>query len=159
MRLIRLLPILWLVLSPPAMADDMAKARAQFENRAFEAAEETLRPLARAGNAEAELLLGDLYGLGLIPAAPSRATVFWQRAAFKGHPLAQLRLSRAYRTGTGVARDPLRAALWARLAQIGRAPLAAQAVSETGAALTPAQEAELDHLLRDLKPYLYPLAD
>lgn len=116
-------------------------------------------PLARAGNAEAEALLGDLYGFGFLARDPVRAVEFWRRAALKGHPAAQLRLGRALARGEGAPRDPLRAALWLTLAARGGAPLAQGELEAAREALNAEGRRQLETLLGDLGPYLYPLAD
>lgn len=148
-----------LSLAMPVQAD-LATARDHFENRRWEAARDAAEPLARAGIAEAELLLGDLYGLpGLLGQDMDRATAFWARAAHKGHPLAQLRLARSLRDGSGIAADPLRAAFWARLAAVGKAPGAAALAEALAAELAGAERVALDRMVADHRLYYYPLSD
>ena len=150
--------VLCLAMPAPVLAD-MGKARAAFETRKFEEARRILEPLSRAGNAEAELLLGDLYGIpGLLGQDPARAVEYWHRAAQKAHPLAQLRLARSLRDGFGLPADPVRAALWARLADIGGAPGARDLAQDTEHALNAAQRTDLETLVQDYKPFFYPLA-
>ena len=152
------IPAILLVAPLPATAD-MSAARAYFEARQWQSAYEVLQPLSHAGNAEAEVMMGDLFGLGLYQDAPKRAVVFWHRAALKGHPLAQLRLSRAYRSGGGVALDRVQAALWARLAVVGGAPLAKELAQEAAAELQEDERRVVQEIFADMKPYLYPFAD
>lgn len=141
----------------PALAD-MQAAREAFQIGQFEKTVTELSPIANAGNAEAEFLLGSIYSLGLgQPMDDIRGFEFFYRAASKGHPAAQLRLSAAYARGAGLAApDPLRAALWAELAAIGRADGARELADTLRQSLNEADQNTLDLMLQDYRTYLFP---
>lgn len=141
----------------PAFAG-MDRAEQLFADRKFTQAADELRPMARAGNAEAELMLGDLYGLGLLEDDPVRAAEWYARAAHKGHPRAQLRLARSYAEGRGLAKDRLRAALWAAMAELGKAEGAQAEAARLRAALTDAELGMFHELQSDYGAYFFPLS-
>ena len=141
----------------PAQAD-MQTARDAFTNGQFENAVENLVPAANSGSAEAEFLLGNIHALGLgVPQNATRGFEFYLRAATKGHPAAQLRLSRAFETGNGTSIDPIRALLWADLAVIGRADGAKNRSTMLRDKLPPEDIKIADELLQDYRTYLFPL--
>ncbi|WGI20256.1 sel1 repeat family protein [Amylibacter sp. IMCC11727] len=141
----------------PAQAD-IQIARDAFINGQFEKAVENLVPAANAGNAEAEFLLGNIHALGLgVEQNFARGFDFYLRAATKGHPAAQLRLSHAYKKGRGTAIDPIRAFLWAELAAIGRADGAKNQSSFLREKLSSEDAKIANELLQDYRTYLFPL--
>lgn len=141
----------------PALAD-MQAARDAFQLGQFDKSVTELMPVANSGNAEAEFLLGSIYSLGLgRPVDEIRGFDFFYRSASKGHPAAQLRLSAAYSSGAGLAApDPLRAALWAELALIGRAEGAREQAETLRQSLNAADQKSLDLMLQDYRSYLFP---
>jgi len=68
-------------------------------------------PLARAGDAEAQTNLGEIFekGLGASP-QPDLALQWYQLAAEQGSARAQINLGAMYERGVGVPRDPAKAA-------------------------------------------------
>ena len=141
----------------PAQAD-MQTARDAFTNGQFVKAVENLVPAANAGNAEAEFMLGNIHTLGLgVQQNATRGAEYYLRAATKGHPAAQLRLSRAFDTGKGTAQDPIRALAWATLATIGRADGAQEHATALRKTLTATNIMITDELTQDYRTYLYPL--
>jgi hypothetical protein len=144
-------------LALPAQAD-MQTARDAFTNAQFEKAVENLIPAANSGNAEAEFLLGNIHTLGLgVPPNAIRGFEFYLRAAAKGHPAAQLRLSRAFETGKGTALNPIRALLWSDLAAIGRADGAQERSQNLRNTMTSQDIKIAEDLLQDYRTYLFPL--
>lgn len=144
-------------LTSPALAD-MQTARDAFQLGQFDKSVTELTPVANSGNAEAEFLLGSIYSLGLgRPVDETRGFEFYFRSASKGHPAAQLRLSAAYSRGAGLAApDPMRAALWAELALIGRADGAREQAETLRQSLNAADQKTLDLMLQDYRTYLFP---
>ncbi len=72
-----------------------------------------LRRAARAGNAYAQLTLGDCHAKGLgVAKDPAHAIAWWRKAARQGNAEAQLRLGMAYLEGNGVKADPEQARHW-----------------------------------------------
>lgn len=144
-------------LALPAQAD-MQTARDAFTNGQFAKAVENLTPAANAGNAEAEFLLGNIYSLGLgHPQNVTRGFEYYLRAATKGHPAAQLRLSRAFEAGNSTAQDHIRALVWAELAAIGRAEGAQENAASLRKKLAPKDIKIANDLIQDYRAYLFPL--
>ncbi|MFT5182263.1 MAG: hypothetical protein ACI8S3_002153 [Alphaproteobacteria bacterium] len=83
----------------------------------FAAAVAQWRPLASAGNVEAQFNIGAIYEEGLeVPADPSEAAGWYGLAAGHGHAQAQYNLGIMYADGRGVPRDDSRALVWLRKA-------------------------------------------
>ncbi len=75
------------------------------------------RPLAEAGNAEAQAGLAGLYASGFGVARDPRAAAEWyERAARAGHRVARLNLGDMLARGQGIARDRVAAHAWLELA-------------------------------------------
>ncbi len=75
------------------------------------------RPLAEAGNAEAQVALAGLYASGFGVAPDPRAAAAWyERAARAGHRVARLNLGDMLARGQGIARDRVAAYAWLELA-------------------------------------------
>lgn len=140
------------------VAADMKVARDAFQAGKFVDAMGGLVPAANAGNAEAEFLMGTIFtiGLGHDP-NPERGFDLFYRAASKGHPAAQMRVSYAYETGRGVAAaDPMRALVWAELAAIGRADGARQTAAQLRQTLADDRLQIVDEMVKDYRIYLFP---
>ena len=75
------------------------------------------RPLARAGLAEAQFLIGVAYARGRgVPESNAEAVKWYRRAAAQGDSAAQFNLGVAYDEGLGVLLDDPEAIRWYRLA-------------------------------------------
>jgi TPR repeat protein len=75
------------------------------------------RPLAEAGNAEAQAGLAGLYADGFgVARDPREAAAWYERAARAGHLVARLNLGDMLARGWGVARDRVAAYAWLELA-------------------------------------------
>ncbi len=85
-----------------------------------------LRPLATAGNAEAEFQVATLYagGLGSLPVDFRRAAGLMKSAADKGLPKAQFMMGHYHEEGVGVRPDQGSALVWYRRAAQGGHPMA-----------------------------------
>lgn len=114
-----------------------------YANRDFASARALCRPLADAGLADAQFVLGQMYqnGEGVARDA-GRAAPWYRRAALQGHAGAAFALGMLYRYGIGVARDPVEAYAWfTRAAEAGNGE-AAQARELVARDLSPAQVAD-----------------
>lgn len=112
-----------LVASGGVQAADLDRAnldrgwRAYLDSRYADALRD-LRPLAAAGDADAQYYLGTMFQHGHGVAHDPRAAVHWyERAARQRHPLAQFALGFLLHQGMGddhnaVHRDPVKAAYW-----------------------------------------------
>lgn len=102
-----------------AFAGPIEDGKAAFVQQDYEAALRLLQPLAKAGNAEAQAILGVMYNGGHgVPQDFDAASRWWQLAAVQGNPLAQLNLGLAY----GVKQDFVRAYMWLSTAAAQGAP-------------------------------------
>ncbi|MDH3472353.1 MAG: hypothetical protein OEM59_01570 [Rhodospirillales bacterium] len=100
----------------PAAADFGAGLEA-YDAGDFETVLAEWRPLAEAGDLEAQVALAGLYleGAG-VAADPAAAARWYRRAAERGDAVAQLNLGELYSRGLGVERNLVEAYLWLSLA-------------------------------------------
>jgi len=95
-------------------------AKAAYDKRDFAAAFQLAGPLAEAGNAEAQNLLGLMYENGEgVKLNAETAAAWYRKAAEQGHGEAQLNLGALYENGEGVARNEATAAQWYQRAAEG----------------------------------------
>lgn len=144
-------------LATPALAE-LEQARDMMEAGEFEAARAELLPAARSGNAEAEELIGVMYGLGLgVEQDHERAFEWYLRASMKGHPGAQSGVGWYYELGLGMpAPDLVRAYMWYTLSAIGGDPDAAISLEEVIKKMSPEQIEKAHVLVNDYKGWMYP---
>lgn len=114
--------VAWLAVYPFPAHACFAEGLAAFDGGDFKGAFRAWRPLAEAGDAEAQIALAELYRYGQgVVANYTQAFIWYRRAAESGHPVAQLNLGEIYLKGQGVARDPVAAYVWlSRAAGQGR---------------------------------------
>ncbi len=138
--------------APPSRAD-FAEGLAALDAGDFESALEAWRPLAEAGDAEAQVALAGLYRDGLGPRADLAQAVRWyRRAAEQGDAVAQLNLGDFYSRGEGVPRDLVQAHLWLSLAAAQGRRWAAQRRKEIAALMTAAELAQAERLVEAWRP-------
>ena len=137
---------------------DIEKARDLMETNNFEEAMHELLPAARSGNADAEVLIGVMYAMGLgVKRDDMRAFEWYLRSAMKGHPGAQSGVGWYYEVGRGMpAPDLVRAYMWYVLSAIGGDPDAAISQEEVVKKMTSEQIAKAHVLIDDYKVWLYP---
>lgn len=147
----------FVALASPALGD-LRAARDLLDARQFAQAQALLLPAARAGNAEAEHMLGIVYGLGLgVARDEQRAAEWYLRAALKGFPAAQSSLGFYYETGRGLAApDLVRAYVWYALADIGGDADAGASRDTVTGQMTAQQVTEARLLVEDYRIWLYP---
>ena len=88
---------------------------AALEAGRYEDALRMLRPLAEAGNIEAQLNLGALYDIGGgVPKDRAQAAAWYRRAAEGGHAQAAVNLAVMYEAGSGVPQSLAESARWFR---------------------------------------------
>ncbi|HTC36605.1 MAG TPA: tetratricopeptide repeat protein [Bryobacteraceae bacterium] len=109
------LPLLLLAAGLPALADFQAGVDA-FNKGDYTAAAKEWRPLAEAGEPEAQFNLGLLYldGHG-VPQSTAEAVNWFRRAAEQDYTQAQHNLGAMYGSGQGVKRDYIQAYKWLNL--------------------------------------------
>ncbi|MBI5040293.1 MAG: sel1 repeat family protein, partial [Gammaproteobacteria bacterium] len=116
--LARILLTLWLCSGAPAIhADDLALGMQALEMGHTAQAIELWRPLAEAGDVDAQFGLGVIYNDAMgVPQDYAEANYWFLRAAEQDYAPAQFNLGNAYKNGTGMALDPAMAVRWWRKA-------------------------------------------
>jgi uncharacterized protein len=144
-----------------SLEERMKVAAGAYERKDFTAALAVWRPLAEAGNAEAETLLGAMYWSGEGVLRDHKQAAYWySRAAGKGYARAQNDIGYMYGFGEGVPpRDNVQAYKWLSLAVRNytaknqeRLEQATKDLAAVRARMTPAQRAEAERLIRDFRP-------
>ncbi len=113
--------MLWFVQATASALEDGSLA---YERGDYAEAARLWRPLAKAGDADAQFALGTLYQQGRgVEHDDARATRWFRRAAEQGSVPAQYNLGNAYKFGRGVkADDKMAFQWWEKAAQAGLAP-------------------------------------
>jgi len=94
--------------------------RQDYINGDYQAAYDKLRPLADAGDAEAQKMMGIMYDYGHgVTADPAEAMVWYKRSAEQGQPAVQYLVGAKYFKGENVPQDYIEAAKWWELADNG----------------------------------------
>jgi TPR repeat protein len=147
-----------LLLSTTASFADIEKARDLMESNEFEQAYTELAPAAKAGNADAEELIGIMYAMGLgVERDDVRAFEWYLRSSMKGHPGSQSAVGWYYEVGRGMpAPDLTRAYMWYTLSAIGGDPDAAISLEEVVKKMTPEMIDKAHVLVADYKGWMYP---
>lgn len=107
--------ILVALFAPISIAQaDFRTGDAAFKAKNYADAYLQLLPAARAGNAQAQFMLGQLSDNGWGPVAldPREAARWYRLAAERGHGEAQFTLAGAYALGRGVPQNPAQALTW-----------------------------------------------
>ena len=100
-----------------AVAGPLEEGMDAYQEKDYLKAVQVWRPLAQAGDSEAQYRLGVLYaeGKGVAP-NDAEAALWFERAATLGNPAAQYNLGSSYAEGVGVRKDMEAAAKWFRRA-------------------------------------------
>jgi TPR repeat protein len=108
-----------------ALAGPMEDGLEAYQEKDYLKAIQTWRPLAQAGDREAQYRVGVMYaeGKGVAP-NDAEAALWFERAAEQGEPMAQYNLGASYIEGAGVRKDMTAAAKWFRRAADQGIPLA-----------------------------------
>ena len=108
-----------------ASAGPLEDGMEAYQEKDYLKAIQVWRPLAQAGDREAQYRLGVMYAEGRgIPPNDAEAALWFERAAEQGEPMAQYNLAASYVEGTGVRKDMAAAAKWFRRAADQGVPLA-----------------------------------
>lgn len=103
--------------SDPAQADMISRASAAYARGDYVTAAKRLGPLAVAGYARAQTMLGFMYEYGRgVPQDYVTAAAWYECAAEQGDPAAQAALGLMYDKGRGVPQDVVLAHKWLNLA-------------------------------------------
>jgi TPR repeat protein len=106
-----------------------AEGATAYNSKNYAVALKEIRPLAQAGNADAEHLLGLMYYMGRgVPQDYKTALEWHRKAALKGKADAQYVVGAMYYTGNAVLQDHKQAVLWFRKAAEQGHPDAQQAL-------------------------------
>lgn len=97
----------------PALAQNFDDGMAAFQSGDYQGAAKVWRPMAEAGEAEAQRNIGVMYQQGLgVPQDFGEAAAWYRRAAEQGHVRAQQNLGALYEEGSGVPQSYVEAAKW-----------------------------------------------
>ena len=108
---------------------------------------------AAQGHADAQTMLGILYGQGKgVEKDHKQAAVWFRRAAEQGHATAQYSLGIQYFMGEGVPRDCVQAYVWSSLAVLQSVASARTVRDACEKRMTPEQIAEAQRLSREWEP-------
>ena len=144
-----------------SLEERMKSAAGAYERKDFATAIAVWRPLAEAGNAEAQTLLGAMYWSGEGVARDHKEAAKWYlRAADKGYARAQNDIGFMYGFGEGVPpKDNVQAYKWLSLAvrnytakNQDRLDQATKDLAAVRARMTPAQIADAERQIRDFRP-------
>ena len=135
---------------PPAQ---FALARLHEDNGNYAEALKWYRLLASQGDADSQNDVGHMYetGRGVVQ-NDAEAAKWYRLAADQGNATAQNNLGTLYAKGRGVPRDDVAAYMWFALSAVQDNPPAAENRKAAAAAMTPAQIAEAEKLVRAWKP-------
>jgi TPR repeat protein len=105
------------IFAASAVAGPLEDGMVAYQEKDYLKAIQLWRPLAQAGNAEAQYRLGVMYaeGRGVAP-NDAEAALWFERAAEQGEAMAQYNLGASYAEGSGVRKDMATAAKWFRRA-------------------------------------------
>jgi uncharacterized protein len=97
----------------PTAVERLAEAERAFAARRYEEAITLFKPLGDAGNAPAELRLGEIYAEGRgVERDASVARQWYEKAALQGEVGAQIKLGDMYAKGNGVTQNNNLAYVW-----------------------------------------------
>ncbi|MCB2108894.1 MAG: sel1 repeat family protein [Rhodobacteraceae bacterium] len=101
----------------PATTETFDRGLDLFLQRDWTTAYTLLRPHADAGNSDAQLIMGWMFGYGFrgkYLVDHCKAAVWLDKSARQGNPVGMARLAEYYFRGAGVVRDPSKGYLWYR---------------------------------------------
>lgn len=147
--------VLVLGLGEIAVAGDVQKAAQAFQTGDYKTALNESQEAADNGDAEAQFLLGLLYGNDYdpIPQNDKEAARWLRLAANQGYRRAQRILATMYAEGTGLPQDSVEAYRWAKLANHPNFNNIDDLQSRITKSMTPEQVAEAEKLLREWRSF------
>ena len=114
---IAILLTLLMTLSSPLVAQDFQKGLAAAQAGDFATALKEWKPLAEAGDVDAQYNLGIMYDNGYgVPQDYAEAVKWYRLAAEQGNAMAQNNLGVMYENGQGVLQDNVMAHMWYNIA-------------------------------------------
>jgi len=132
----------------PSAVEQLADAQRAIDAQRYADALVILKPLAEAGNAQAELRMGDAYADGHgVDRDAMLAETWYEKAALQGMTAAQLKLGAMFASGTGVARNNNLAYIWYGTAASLGSNAAKTERDKVGAFLQPAEREQADRLI------------
>jgi serine/threonine protein kinase/TPR repeat protein len=132
----------------PAPAEQLADAERAFAAQRYADAIAIVKPLAEAGNALAQVRLGDAYAEGRgVQRDAEVAEKWYEKAALQGNTGAQLKLGSMFASGNGLARNNNLAYVWyGTAADLGSSAAKAER-DKIAPLLQPAERAQADKLI------------
>jgi uncharacterized protein len=150
--------VLLVALVSVVLAGPLEDANEALVQKDYAKAVQLYRPLAAAGNPEAQVNLGYMFDEGLGVSRDYGEAVRWYRfAADQGEPQGLSNLANMYRDGVGVQQDYVQAHLWfdlaaGRFATEEKRDAAAKDRDNVGTKMTAEQIAEAQRLAQHWKP-------
>jgi len=133
---------------PPTPAEQLAEAERATKAQRYTDAMAILKPLADAGNAQAQFHLGEAYAEGRgLDRDINAAERWYEKAALQGETGAQIRLGAMFATGTGVPRNNNLAYVWYGTAARLGSNAAKVERDKVAALLQPAEREQADKLI------------
>jgi TPR repeat protein len=124
-RIPRIVFALVSTLAATAIAGPLEEGQDAYQEKDYLKAVQVWRPLAQAGDREAQYRLGVMYAEGKgVASNDAEAALWFERAAEQGEAMAQYNLGASYAEGAGVRQDMTAAAKWFRRAADQGIPLA-----------------------------------
>ncbi|HSS69122.1 MAG TPA: protein kinase [Casimicrobiaceae bacterium] len=132
----------------PAPAEQLADAERAIAAQRYADAIAIVKPLAEAGNAQAQVRLGDAYAEGRgVQRDAEVAEKWYEKAALQGNTGAQLKLGSMFATGNGLVRNNNLAYVWyGTAADLGSSAAKAER-DKIAPLLQPAERAQADKLI------------
>jgi TPR repeat protein len=144
--------ILFFLLCAPALADLSAGLQAM-KNSDYATALKEFLPLAKQGDAVAQLYLGGIYYFAFGVPQDYKESVRWYRlAADRGNAYSQSCIGSMYEWGNGVPQDYTQAHMWFNLAGASGKADAIKYRDSVACKMTSDQIAEAQRLAREWKP-------
>ena len=141
------LVLLW----PVTVLADFSEGLAAAQRGDFATAMREFRPLAEAGDASAQYMLGAMYDFGEgVPEDDAEAVKWYRLAAEQGDASAQYKLGQMYWSGQGVPEDYVQAYAWHNLAAAQGNKGASTSKDFIRKYMTPAQIARAQELSKKL---------
>jgi len=132
----------------PTPAEHLADADRAFEARRYADGVAILKPLADAGNAQAQVRLGDAYAEGRGVERDAAASERWyEKAALQGDINAQVKLGAMFASGTGAAQNFNLAYVWYGTAARLGSNVARAERDKIAPLLQPAERQQADKLI------------
>ena len=137
MKQITIITLLFISLSPPAVAQDWIKGLKAYISGDYKTTFQEWMPLAKAGSADAQRGIGLMYEDGNgVPQDHKEAMAWYRLAAAQNHGLAQFSIGTMYEFGTGVLEDYMMAHMWYNISNANGEEIAKEYLNDIARKMT-----------------------